>query len=345
MASSEHNESNAPGEGQREMEIIAELIRKNYDLGEVALPTWFEATHQRRHRKMVVETSKGKFLAKTYHHKPVVIDALHFQHNLSDHLRKSGLPAARIQRCHNGRGFAEAEHWLLELQEFIEGQPMRVTSHSLAVSGDVLGRLHQVCQFVPAPPRDTLMWRFSEVPRVTFERLYHLACAEAGKETVDQHCNELAQFIHEAGAALSPDKRDTFETGLIHGDWHGGNLLFRGEELAAIIDLEFAGAGCFLEDIAYGISNLCIRTSVDPQRLRMRANILLDHYQRHRSLSYSEQVALYYAVGVKHITTVSYQIRADKPVAGLTPAQWLGRLTEQTRWLAEQSRKARWGEL
>lgn len=41
------------------MEVIAEVIREHYDVGEVELPHQLEAAHQRRHRKMVVQTSGG----------------------------------------------------------------------------------------------------------------------------------------------------------------------------------------------------------------------------------------------------------------------------------------------
>ena len=48
------------------MDIIAQIIREHYDLGEMAMPYQLATTHQRRHRKMVVESDAGKFLAKTY---------------------------------------------------------------------------------------------------------------------------------------------------------------------------------------------------------------------------------------------------------------------------------------
>ncbi|OQB98864.1 MAG: hypothetical protein BWX80_03907 [Candidatus Hydrogenedentes bacterium ADurb.Bin101] len=73
--------------------------------------------------------------------------------------------------------------------------------------------------------------------------------------------------------------------------------------------------------------------------------MLLNAYEIHRTLSYAERVALYYAVGVKHITTVSYQLpQQNGRVAGYTPRQWMAILDYQTRWLAQQSHKARWGE-
>lgn len=328
----------------RGMEIVAEVLRQHYDLGEVELPTQLEAAHQRRHRKMVVQASTGRYLAKTYKRDPVVLDALRFQHRLSDHLDENGLPVARIQRAKDGKGIVEVDDWALELQQFVEGYPMRVNSSTLTTSAKALGMFHKVCSGFPAPPRDANMWRFSEVPRGPFQNLFDLARRECSEDRITGHCNSIVLFLQDAAMALSMDKRSEFEIGLIHGDWHGANLMFNENVLAAIIDLEFAGLGCYLEDIAYGISNLCIRTTVSEEKMRTRTNILLDHYQFSRSLSYAELVALYYAVGVKHITTVSYQTHQCGKVAGFTAAEWIERLDVQCRWLAEQSRKARWGE-
>lgn len=327
------------------MEKIAEVIRENYDLGEVQLPQQLEAAHQRRHRKMTVETSKGKFLAKTYKRDPVVLDALAFQHRLSDHLYKEGLPVARIERAKNGKGVVEVDNWALELQEFIDGGAMQLTSATLQASATALGKFHKVCRGLPVPPRDAQKWRFSEVPREQFQKLYEAAREEAGEAKMARFCDEIVKFLNDASKELHYDKRNEFEVGLIHGDWHGGNLMFRGEELVAIVDLEFAGDGCYLEDIAYAVSNLAIRTTHLEDKLKYRTFMILDHYQTHRTLAFAEMVALFYAVGVKHITTVSYQVPQHGKVAGYSAAEWIYRLAVQCRWLGEMSRRARWGEL
>jgi len=326
------------------LEIIADVIRKNYDLGEIGLPRPLEGAHQRRHRKMVVETSKGVFLAKTYTRAIAVIDALNFQHRLSEHLFANGLPVARIQKAKSGKGYVEVDDWVLELQEFIKGEPMTLTMKTLQISAKALGKFHKVCYGLPAPPRDVNMWRFSEVPKDIFLHFFKLAREEKDESSLMPYFNYLVEFIQRSAQELSIEKRSEFEVGLIHGDWHGANLLFSGEKLLAIIDLEFAGQGCYLEDISYAISNLCIRTSTNIDKLRMRTLMLLEQYERKRTLSYAELVALFYAVGIKHITTVSYQSKNNPNVAGLSPSQWIERLSFQCRWLEEQSRKARWGE-
>ena len=58
---------------------LAKVIAQFYDLGEVRTPEPVAAAHQRRHRKLIVETSRGKFLVKTYKRDPYVLDALRFQ--------------------------------------------------------------------------------------------------------------------------------------------------------------------------------------------------------------------------------------------------------------------------
>jgi Ser/Thr protein kinase RdoA (MazF antagonist) len=326
------------------LDIVGDVIRENYDLGVVKTPQQLETTHQRRHRKMLVECGAGLFLAKTYRNDPATVDSLYFQHHLSTHLDRKGLPVARIQRTRDGHSFVLQDTWCLELQQFVDGHSMNVTATTLGISGSALGRFHQVCQGIPVPPRDARKWRFSEVPRETFERFFTLAKEERDDEATIEHCNNIVVFLKEAGEVLDIDKRYAFETGLIHGDWHGGNLLFLGEDLQAIIDLEFSGDGCYLEDISYAVSNLCIRTTTSTEKMEFRTETLLSAYQNHRTLSYAERVALFYAVGVKHVTTVCYQTpQQGGRVAGYSPAQWMAILDVQTRWLAAQSRQARWG--
>ena len=111
--------------------------------------------------------------------------------------------------------------------------------------------------------------------------------------------------------------------------------------MMAVIDLEYAGQGCYLEDLAYGVSNLCIRTTVEEERLETRTDIFLKEYERGRKLSAYEQRALFYAVGVKHITTVAFQFQNAATVAGHSAAEWFSRLLTQTQWLKRKAKEAK----
>ena len=318
-------------------ESLAAIIAEEYPLGQALRVEPLPAVHQRRHRKLLVHMDKGRFLAKTYDRDPTVLDALRFQHRLSDHLDAHGLPIAHIQRARSGKRIVERGGWAIELQVFVEGGLMRITRNSLTIAGDALGRFHEVCSGLPRPDRDARMWRFSEVPRQTFATLFEQAKKEGDPEVAIDCCNRIALFLRDASQELSLEKRKAFENGLIHGDWHVGNLIYRDGQLAAIVDLEFAGEGCFLEDLAYGLSNLCVRTSSDAKRLEERITWFLRSYQRQRSLSFFEEAALYYAVGIKHVTTVSYQLPLlGGRLANMGAYDWIRRLAEQCEWLADK---------
>ena len=318
--------------------VLLNVIQENYDLGDVQIPETMDAVHQRRHRKLIVDTDKGRFLVKTYKRDPVVLDNLRFQHRLSSHLEKNGLPVAHIQETSDGRRIIEVENWALELQRFVEGESMRVTGRNLYTSARALGKFHVVCRDFPCPDRDARKWRFSEVPRDLFAKLYETAKKQTSSHQLDDQCNNIALFLREAANELNEDACNVFETGLIHGDWHSGNLIFQDNKLAAIIDLEFAGDGCYLEDLSYAISNLCIRTTVEHEKLEQRTDILLENYQKFRTLAPSEEKALYYAVGIKHVATVCYQsMQTDGTVAGHSAHEWMKRLDLQTQWLGERA--------
>ncbi len=324
--------------------VISSIISDHYDLGDIQIPETLQDVHQRRHRKLVVNTARGRFLVKTYKREPLILDNLRFQHRLSAHLESHGLPVAHIQSARDGKKIVEIDDWALELQQFIPGEAMKISAQSLAVSAKALGKLHVDCRDFPCPDRDARRWRFREVPRDMFNNLYQLAKQQDSSRTVDENCNNIALFLREASNELSEDACDLFETGLIHGDWHSGNLIFQGEKLAAIIDLEFAGDGCYLEDLSYAISNLCVRTATEEEKLEQRTEILLAYYQRYRTLSPAEERALYYAVGIKHVATVCYQsVQMDGKVAGHTAAEWLSKLDLQTQWLGFRAQKIHGG--
>lgn len=324
-----------------QVDVIADVIEAQYGFGEVRDCAQMPHAFQRRHLKWLVRTKKGKFLAKTYGTEPHTLENLRFQHYLSGHLQNSRVPVAVIQRARSGQTVLDMGDWALEVQQYVSGEPMHITEKTLAIAAKALARFHNVCAGVAAPPRDVNMWRFSEVPRFTYQKMYERACAEHSCHDIAHITNKIAQFMEEAAEELDLDKRRRFEVGLIHGDWHGNNLLFHGEQLLAVIDLEYAGQGCYLEDLAYGISNLCIRTTVEEERLEARTDIFLSEYERGRKLSEYERRALYYAVGVKHITTVAFQFQNADRVAGHGPGDWFNRLLTQTQWLIRRAKEAK----
>ncbi|MFO7776182.1 MAG: phosphotransferase [Candidatus Hydrogenedentota bacterium] len=322
---------------------LQQFIAERYAIGEVGLPRPLAHVHQRRHRKLVLDATAGRFLVKTYRRDPAVLDALRFQHRLAGRLESIGLPVARIEAAQDGRRLAEGDTWAIELQEFVEGEPMPVNKSALTQAGQALGRLHEGCRDFPCPERDPTEWRLSDTPTKSFATFYETARAGGDPEACADQCNRIVRFLRDAEHALRWEVRNELEIGLIHGDWHGGNLIYRDGKLAAIVDLEFAGEGCFLEDLAYALSNLCIRTCTDPARLVWRTDAFLRAYQQHRTLAFTEETVLYYAAGLKHVATLCFQFQQfGGSVGGYTTAEWLERLALQCDWLTDRVQRSVW---
>lgn len=329
-----------PSSGLKELQ---QFIAERYAIGDVGLPRPLARVHQRRHRKLVLDATAGRFLVKTYRRDPAVLDALRFQHRLAGRLESIGLPVARIEAAQDGRRLAEGDTWAIELQEFVEGEPMPVNQSALTQAGHALGRFHEACRDFPSPERDPTQWRLSDTPTKSFATLYEKARAGGDPGACADQCNRIVLFLRDAEHALRWEVRNELEIGLIHGDWHGGNLIYRAGELAAIVDLEFAGEGCFLEDLAYALSNLCIRTCTDPARLAWRTDIFLRAYQQHRTLAFTEETVLYYATGLKHVATLCFQFEQfGGSVGGYTAPEWLERLALQCDWLTDRAERAVW---
>src|SRR5690606_14296634 len=69
-----------------------------------------------------------------------------------------------------------------------------------------------------------------------------------------------------------------FPVQIIHGDWHPGNMLFAGSEVAAVLDHDNAGVGQRISDIANGALQFSLRAKgapetwpAEPDRGRLRA--------------------------------------------------------------------------
>jgi hypothetical protein len=119
--------------------ILGTEIPAAYHLGAMRPLRYLENTHQRRHKKIVVESEKGKYLAKTYTNDAVTLDSLYFQHNLSNFLYSHDLPVAQILRTHAGKSFIAKDNWAVELQSFLSGGPMPLTVQTLKVAGSCSG--------------------------------------------------------------------------------------------------------------------------------------------------------------------------------------------------------------
>ncbi len=66
-----------------------------------------------------------------------------------------------------------------------------------------------------------------------------------------QYCQWLSHNAH-----LYDNSQNAFSWGLVHGDFRGGNILYKDSEISGVLDWEFAHIGNQVEDIAWFLSPL-----------------------------------------------------------------------------------------
>ncbi|MBK8215903.1 MAG: homoserine kinase [Myxococcales bacterium] len=138
---------------------------------------------------------------------------------------------------------------------FLEGETTcqaGVTPTKLRAVGTALARLHLAVDGVPAP-----RGRFEreDLLRLVSTFGVHPSCSV--RETAPFLARELSR--DDGPAARDP----SLPGGLVHGDLFRDNVLFRGDELAALLDFESACEGTFVYDLAVVFLSWCYGASFD----------------------------------------------------------------------------------
>ena len=260
-------------ERERETFTAEELVvvLSHFDLGVVESLTDFPRGSSQS-PKMGVVTAKGKFLLKRRAVRRSNIERVRFAHRVQLHLEKSGFPVARLQRTkERAETVVAIRGRVYELFEFVPGQPYRKTTDEAHEAGVVLARYHQAMEGFTVP---------ALLPVPTGDYHDHPALrkgVEAMEEKLVSHDSLAGDFA--ALAALLTFMRDAYDSAavavrkagfgtwpqcIVHGDWHPGNLLFRHEKVAAVIDFDSARLSRRVIDLANGALQFSMVGGGDP---------------------------------------------------------------------------------
>lgn len=214
-----------------------------WDLGEI---TWVERLKggSSSSPKFKVQASKGGFVLKR--RAPGASDAerIGFAHALIAASERAGVPVAAPVPSRGGNGFERVHGGSWELFPFIEGERWSRTDRQSAAGGEALGRMHRAGL--------DLLWHghvvaLSYHANLTVLEALRVAPAavlrvepEADANALRDACEALGQAYREASAAVNEVGYASLDCQVVHGDFHPGNLLFRGDEVAGVIDFDAA---------------------------------------------------------------------------------------------------------
>lgn len=200
-----------------------------------------------------------------------------WQQQVQAHLPSRGLPVPRPA--------APPITWrgsVVELEPFVPDDVTIVTPERFARACEVLGRIHAALDGrAPRFPRQST---YCPPPRL--ERWIARTHAVVLGPEARALCGRAADLVR---AKLAPWWRRAaprLRRGLIHGDFHGRNVLYRGDAIAAVLDFDFCGTRPRAFDLAYalvfGLLRMAGMVRMDLRRVWELA-AAYDSPRRHRS--------------------------------------------------------------
>lgn len=258
---------------------VAALARA-FGLGEVR--AWGVIEAGTINSNFALETEGGRFFLRINEGKAeadVVYEA-----TLVEKLAAAGVPTPLPVAATDGRRYAAHGDRFASLFAWADGGHRdlgEVSVADAAAVGDALARMH-----LAGLP---LMGELDRAGIYTFDKI-----VERYRGFADSDDPELGLAIDDIAAEIEwlqarAHVRGVASRGIIHGDLFRDNVMFRGEELVALIDFEQASTGSMVYDLAVCLNAWCyLERLLDPQcRAMIRA------YQAVRPLTAADREALY----------------------------------------------------
>jgi Ser/Thr protein kinase RdoA (MazF antagonist) len=185
----------------------------------------------------IIETTRGRYFFKCRHPDLRNADILLAQHDLVNHLRQSGFQAPAILPTLSGETLLVMDDEFYEIQEFVEGLPYehRRPAHFEAAAV-TLGHYHRCVQgFAPRVLKNLGDLYCPERLTLNLKRL-----AEAWNLHRKPALTRILRQLETHAADLNTrfNRHGELPFLVIHGDFHGGNLLFEGDRVVVVVDYD-----------------------------------------------------------------------------------------------------------
>jgi len=230
-----------------------------------------------------------------------------FQLRFQQYLLDQGFPTSQIILSTTGDHLAIEDSGLWSLFAFVEGNEFDFSSTAQVV--DAAGWLAEFHRMAAS---------FDE-PEVVFEvnrewcdwwsagdnELRALAAMFTGRG-VDDDLAFLRDWYAESIGEWPAERVDQLPRGWIHGDWHGRNMVFVGDEVRGVFDFDPLRRGVTIEDLARAVF-MFGRESRPSRHIRLDvARLFLDEYRRRRDLAPEELNAIPFVMVAHMAPTVAY---------------------------------------
>ncbi|MCP4245877.1 MAG: phosphotransferase [bacterium] len=323
------------------------VVLSRYDLGPIESITEFRRG-SRKSPKVGIVCERGKFLLKRRPPSRASARRLAYAHRLQAHLSMAGFPLPRLVAPANEEG--QVLHWgsqVYELFDYVRGQSYNGTATETRDAGQTLARFHRtVDDFPGAESSGSGDYHDSNPVRtalnsVTSTLSGHDSVAGAEGEVLAV-AQELYDAYDQACEAVQGHGLRNWPAGVIHCDWHPGNMLFRTDKVVAVIDYDSIRLAQRIIDVANGALQFSIRSAKEPEDWpaeidEPRAAEFLAGYASERDLTTGEQACLVYLMIEALIAESVLPIAATGSFGRHHGFRFMKMVRRKTAWLLDNA--------
>lgn len=268
----------------------------------------------------IAETGAGPLFVKRYHR--LIRDVAGFveEHRFIAHLRAAGAPVPEVLANRTGATAVAEGDWVYEVQRIGPGEdlyrdalswsPFRIPAHARA-AGQALAELHRAAAGYDAPSRHAAALVASFTLMRSADPLRAIADYAAARPALSRYLAARDWQAEIARAVLPLHRRlqpfiERLAPLWTHNDWHASNLLWRGDEVSAVLDFGLADRTTALHDLATAIERNVVRwldlpANPDDPVDYPALDALLEGYQSVTPLAGWERQALAALLPVVHV--------------------------------------------
>lgn len=252
----------------------------------------------------ITTATRKKYFLKIY--RVDKLPSIIFQIDFMAFCSRQGLPVAEIIATKTGKKYFQFRNTYGIMQKFIKGRHLSETTTPKLIreAGIILGKLHTITKNTKFHGGcwKKYVWDLAQ---------FNLAVNHY--KTIKQNLNtEINLLIKPIIDNWKNNKKEItkLRKGIIHGDFHGWNLLIDNNNIVAIIDFGDAIHSYYLADVAIAMAEICLRN----EKKIESAKIFLKGYLKFFNLTRNEWQLLLLFVQMRVCSTLiefTYESKTD----------------------------------
>ncbi len=200
---------------------------------------------------VMVETQTGRYFLKRRNPKYARREFVTYDHRLMEHLAPFALGTPLAVPSQSGERWLEWDGAIYELYPYQEGDTLEsVSVAQLTVAGERLAAFHQAARSFTAP--EGKAWpRYHDPARIR-EGIREMDTALQERLAAPDY-DYLWNLVETLECEYPDSRYDALPKTVVHGDYHPGNLKFKGDTVVGVFDLDWSTQQPRLLDLADGV--------------------------------------------------------------------------------------------